>query len=198
MAKTRGAHTYRPWVCQGPSPPAAGPSPAAAGSSAADTAAADPTSTAAGPSATVAGAGPNSLAARPTAAPAAGDAVGSSSMAPAQRRYHTRVGPAPPVPSHPNQPGESCRPRGPGHQAQGSHHHRDPGPCPLYLIRVLSEPQTCPWGPSSGGLTSPATPSLGMLATGIEIFMGKCTMISRPLPWTWGSETPCSSFSDTI
>ena len=33
--------------------------------------------------------------------PAAGDAEGSSSVAPAQRRYHTRVGPTPPAPSHP-------------------------------------------------------------------------------------------------
>ena len=39
-------------------------------------------------------------AAHPTATPAAGDAEGSSSVAPAQRRYHTRVGPTPPAPSH--------------------------------------------------------------------------------------------------
>ena len=57
------------------------------------------------PSAAVAGADPSVLAARPTAAPAAptpaaGDAEGSSSMAPPQRRYHTRVGLTPPAPSH--------------------------------------------------------------------------------------------------
>ena len=31
----------------------------------------------------------------------AADTEGSSSMAPTQRRYHTRVGPTPPAPSHP-------------------------------------------------------------------------------------------------
>ena len=102
MAKIRGAHTYRPRVRQGPSPPAAGPSPAAAGSSAADTAAAGPSAVAdpsvAGPSAAAVGAGPSAPAA---VAPAVGDAVGSSSVAPAQRRYHTRAGPTPPAPSHP-------------------------------------------------------------------------------------------------
>ena len=35
------------------------------------------------------------------AAPAAVDVKGSSSVAPAQRRYHTRVRPTPPAPSHP-------------------------------------------------------------------------------------------------
>ena len=39
MAKTRGAHTFRPRVRQGPSSPAAGPSSTAAGSPAADLAA---------------------------------------------------------------------------------------------------------------------------------------------------------------
>ena len=43
----------------------------------------------------------------------------------------------------PDHPGGPHRPRGPGHQAQGSHLDRDPEPRPLYLIRVLSEPQTC-------------------------------------------------------
>ena len=82
MAKTRGAHTFRPRVLQGPSPPAAGPSAAAAG--------ADPSAPAARPTTTLV-----------AAAPAAGDAEGSSSVAPAHRRYHTRVGPTPPAPSHP-------------------------------------------------------------------------------------------------
>ena len=105
MEKTRGAHTFRSRVHQGPSPPAAGPSPASVGSSAADIAAVGP-SVAADPSAAAAGAGPNAPAARTNAAPVAcapvaGDAEGSSSVAPAQRRYHTRVGPTPPAPSHP-------------------------------------------------------------------------------------------------
>ena len=98
----RGAHTFRPRVRQGSSPSATGPSSAAAG----------PSSTTAGPSSAVVpsavavGAGLKAPAVRPTAAPAAtasaaGDAEGSSSMAPAQRRYHTRVEPTPPAPSHP-------------------------------------------------------------------------------------------------
>ena len=101
MEKMREAHTFRSWVRQGPSPPATGPSPAAARSSAADIAAVSPTA-AVGPAA----AGPNAPAARSTsapaaAAPAAGNAEGSSSVAPAQRRYHTRVWPTPPALSHP-------------------------------------------------------------------------------------------------
>ena len=89
MAKTRGAHTYRPRVCQGLSSPAGGPSLVAGPSSAA------------GPSAAAVGVGPRAPDVHPTTAPAAGDAEGSSSVAPAQRRYHTRVGPTPPAPSHP-------------------------------------------------------------------------------------------------
>ena len=91
MAKTRGAHSFRPQVCRDHTPPAAGPSPTTADP-------AVPGSVIAGPYATAAGAGP---AAPTAAAPAAGDAEGSSSMAPAQRRYHTRAGPTPPAPSHP-------------------------------------------------------------------------------------------------
>ena len=87
MAKTRGAHTYRPWVRQGPSPSAAGPSSAASGSPVADIAAAGPYSTV-GPSAAVVGASPRAPAVCPTAASAAAtsavvDAKGSSSVAPA-------------------------------------------------------------------------------------------------------------------
>ena len=99
MAKTRGAHSFRPQVHRGPTPLAAGPSPAVI----------DPTtagSVAAGPSVAAADVGPSAPAARPTAAPTAatpavGDAEGSSSVAPAQRRYHTRAGPTPPAPTHP-------------------------------------------------------------------------------------------------
>ena len=98
----------------------------------------------------------------------------------------------------PGQPEGLHIPRGPGLLAQGSHLRQDPGRRPLHLIRVFPEPQTCLRGPSSGNLTSPATPSWGMLAAGIEIFMGRCTMISRRLLRTRGSETPCSSNSDTI
>ena len=128
MAKTREAHTFRPQVSQGPSPPSVGPSPTIVGSSVADIAVVG--SSAAAPSATVApstaaaGAGPSAPAARPTATPAAaaptaGDAEGSSSVAPAQRRYHTRVGPTPPTSSHPRParrapPAMRARTSGPG------------------------------------------------------------------------------------
>ena len=90
---------------QGPSPLAFSPSLVAAGSSAVDIAVAGP-STAADPSSAVAGADPSVLVERPTSAPAvaapdACDVEGSSSVAPAQRIYHTRVRPIPPAPSHP-------------------------------------------------------------------------------------------------
>ena len=96
MAKTRGAHSFRPRVRQGPTPPAAGPSTTGPSAGSVGT----------GPSATVVGSGPSMPAVRPIAdtaspAPAAGDVQGSYSVAPAQRRYHTRVGPTPPAPSHP-------------------------------------------------------------------------------------------------
>ena len=87
MAKMRGAHSFRPQVCRGPTPPAAGPSPAAADPAAAG-------SVAVGPSTAAAGADPA------VASSIAGDAEGSSSMAPTQRRYHTRAGPTPLTPSH--------------------------------------------------------------------------------------------------
>ena len=78
MAKTRGAHSLKQRVRQGPTPSVAGPFAAA------------------GPSAAATGASPSVLAVRPsivTASPApsavqslaAGDAEGSSSMAAAQR-----------------------------------------------------------------------------------------------------------------
>ena len=108
------------------------------------------------------------------------------------------LGPLHPLLHIPGQPKGPHRPRGPGLQSQGSHLHRDPGRRPLYLIRVLRELQTYLRGLSSGDLTSPATPSRGMLAAGIEISMGRCTTISKHLSWTWGSETPFFSYSDTI
>ena len=110
MAKTRGAHSFRSQVRRGPTPPAAGPSPAtadpaAAGSAATGSAVTGPA--AAGFVSAAASTGPSAPAARPPAAaapaPAAGDAEGSSSMAPAQRSYHTRAGPIPPASSHPRQ-----------------------------------------------------------------------------------------------
>ena len=89
MAKIRCAHSYRPRVCQNPTPPggtftlgatdAAGPSVAR-------------------PSATAA-ASPTPAAIQGTAA--AADTGGSSSVAPTQMRYHTRVGLTPPAPLHP-------------------------------------------------------------------------------------------------
>ena len=85
------------------------------------------------------------------------------------------------------QPGGPHLPRGLGLQPQGSHPLRDPGRHPLHLIRVLPEPQTYLWHPSSSSLTSPVTLSRGMLDTGGEISMGRCITISRHLPRTWGS-----------
>ena len=96
MAKTRGAHSYRPRVRQSPTPLTGTSTPGAV-------VAASPSSPAVGASAAAA-AGPSAPAARPSAAAAAStaaaDAEGSSSVAPAQTRYHTRVGPTPPAPSH--------------------------------------------------------------------------------------------------
>ena len=137
MAKTRGAHTFRPRVRQSPSTPTAGPSPAAVGSSAVDIAAANPTtaaspSAAAGPSTAAAGVDPSAPAARPTAAPAlaAGDPEGSSFVAPAQKRYHTRVGPTPPALSHPR----------PSRRAPTTKRARTSGPWELSTSRTRAPP----------------------------------------------------------
>ena len=110
MAKTRGAHSFRQQVLWGPTPPASRPSLSTA----------DPA--AAGPSTAAAGAGPSVPAVPPTTAlataiPTVGDSKGSSSVAPAQRRYHTRAGPTSPAPSPPAKitqtlgPGESSTSR---------------------------------------------------------------------------------------
>ena len=103
--ETRGAHSFRPRVRQGLTPPVGtstlGPSSAVTGPSATTD-----------PSAAAAGASPSVLVVRPSVAaalaaptvvqsPAVADAEGSSSVAPAHKRYHTRVGPTPPAPSHP-------------------------------------------------------------------------------------------------
>ena len=109
MAKIRGANSFSPQVRQGPTLPAAGPSTtgsyAAASSSAVVCPSAAGPSAVIVPSAAVVSTDPSVPAALTAAAAspalAAGDAEVSSSMAPAQRRYHTRVGPTPPAPSHP-------------------------------------------------------------------------------------------------
>ena len=89
MAKTRGAHSFRPRVRQSPTPPTSTSTPGAV--------------VAAGPSAAISR--PPAAAASPTPTAVQGavavDAEGSSSVAPSQRRYHTRVSPASPAPSHP-------------------------------------------------------------------------------------------------
>ena len=100
-------------------------------------AAADPA--VAGSVAAAAGAGPSVPAAHPhsdavSPAPAARDAEGSSSMAPTQRRYHTRVGPTPPAPSHPKPawrapPAKRARTSGP--RESSTSRSRAP-PSPLY------------------------------------------------------------------
>ena len=162
---------------QGPTPPTAGPSVAA------------------GPSATAAGANPSMPA---VCLPDAGDAEGSSSWPLPRGDIILGLGPLHLRLGIPGQPGGPHQSRGSGLPAQGSHLLRDPRRHPLHLIRVLLEPQIYLRHPSSGGLTSPATPSRGMLAAGREISMGRCTTISRHLPWTRGSETPCSSYNDTI
>ena len=97
MVKTRGAHSLRPRVRQGPTPPAAAsPAPSAVQS------------------------------------PAAADAEGSSSVAPAHRRYHTQVGPTPPAPSHPMPawrapPAKRAQTSGPG-QSSTSRSRAPPSP----------------------------------------------------------------------
>ena len=119
MAKTRGAYSFRPQVRQGPTPPVGTSTPGP--------------SSATGPASSAAaiGAGPRMPTARPSAAAvaspapaavqgtAAADAEGSSSVAPVQRRYHTRVGPTPSAPSHPRParrapPPKRARTSGPG------------------------------------------------------------------------------------
>ena len=105
-------------MCQGPSSPAANPSPAAAGSI---------PSAAASPSTAAAGASPSVPAVRP---PAAVDAEGSSSMALAHRRYYTRVGPTPIVPTHPR----------PAQKAPPAKRARTSGPRELSTSRSRAPP----------------------------------------------------------
>ena len=123
MAKTRGAHSFRPRVHQGPTPPVETSTPGLSSTAAAPSAVAALFSTAAGAGPSVPIAYPSVAAASPAPAvvqgPAAGDAEGSSSVAPTQRRYHTRVGLTPPAPSHPRParrapPAKRARTSGPG------------------------------------------------------------------------------------
>ena len=122
----------------------------------------------------------------------AADAEGSSSVALAQRRYHTRVGPTTPAPSHPRParrapPAKRAWTSGPG-ESSTSRSKAPPSPpyqgiagAPdLSLTSIIRRPYF------------PATLSWGMLAAGGEISMGRCTTIYRHFPWTRGSETPCS------
>ena len=105
MAKTRGAHSFRSRVRQGPTPPVGTSTPSSSSAIAAPSAAAAPSFAAAGAGPRVPDAHDSVASASPAPttvqSPSAGDAKGSSSVAPAQRRYHTRVGPTPPAPSHP-------------------------------------------------------------------------------------------------
>ena len=96
------------------------------------------------------------------------------------------------------QPGGPHRSRGPGPWAQGSHPLRDLGHHPHRLIRALPEPRTYPLHLLSGGPSSLAAPSQGMLTAAGEISPRRFTTISRHLPRTQRSETPCSSCRDTI
>ena len=98
MVRTRGGLRFRPQVrrsnpINANAPPSEAAAPAAGGPStvpaAITTALAAPTAVAASPAPAVVQGSP------------AADAVGSSSVAPAQRRYHTRVGPTSPASSHP-------------------------------------------------------------------------------------------------
>ena len=88
MVKTHGGSTFRPQVRRSSTPPTSGSTPAA------PTIAAPPITTAAAvpPTAPAAAAAPIAI--------QSSTAVGSSTAAPAPRRYHTRVGPTSPSPPH--------------------------------------------------------------------------------------------------
>ena len=78
----------------------------------------------------------------------------------------------------PGQLGGPHHPRGPEIQAQGSRPLRDLRRCPHRLIRALLEARTYPLHPLSGGITSIAAPSRGILTAVREICTGRFTMIS--------------------
>ena len=200
MAKTRGAHSFRPRVRQGPSPSTIGSS--TAGPVAAGPAAVGPSAgfISAGPSVAAVGAGPSMPAARPTAAPtpASIDAEGSSSMTPAQGRYHTRVGPTLPASSHPR-PARRAPPskRGltSGLGESSTSRSRAP-PSPPYQ-GIAEAPDLSP-GSIIRQPYFPCDPIPGNVSCRDRDFHGRCTTISPHLPRTQGSETLCSSYSNTI
>ena len=187
MAKTREAHSFRLPVRKTSLPPTGTSTPGVAVAASLRSVAARPSTSAVA-----------SLAPAAVQGAAAADAEGSSSVAPAQRRYHTRVGPLRLLHRIPGQPGGPHPLRGLGLQAPGSRTPRDLERHPHHLIRALPEPHTYPLHPLSGGLTSLAVPSWGMLTAEGEISTGRFTTISRHFPRTQSSETPCSSCRDTI
>ena len=146
MTKTRGAHSFRLRVRQGPI------SHAGTSTSGPSSAAASPSAVVA-PSVAAAGADPSV----PVVHPSVAVVPLPHMLYRAQLLVMLRVPPLWPllrgdiIPGlgllHPllripDQPGGPHRPRGLGLQAQGSHLLRDPGCHPLHLIRVLPEPQT--------------------------------------------------------
>ena len=195
MVKTREAHSFRPQVRQGPTPLVGTSTPGAI----------DPT----GPGSTAGLSSP-----QPAPAPACLPLLPLPQLlSRALLLLMLRAPPLWPLPRGdiipelaplllllriPSQPEGPHRPRGLGLQAQGSHPLPDPGRHPHRLIRALPKPRTYPLHPSSGGLTSLATPSRGMLIAEGEIFMGRFTTISWYLSRTRSSETPYSSCRDTI
>ena len=146
MAKTRGAHSFRPQVCQSPTPPADTSTPGAAATVGPSVAAVHPPAAAAGLSVAAVHPLPPTpplpqlpsralpllmLRAPPLWPLPRGDIIpGLASL----RLLH-RI---------PAQPGGPHHLRGPGLQAQGSHPLRDPGRHPHHLIRELLEPRPIP------------------------------------------------------
>ena len=127
--KTRGGSTFRPWVCSSSPPPA-----------------------------TVAPAAALPVAVPPAAPPAAvvaalsavqGNAtMGSSTVAPAPRRYHTRVGPTLPSPPHPR----------PSRRAPSSKRAQTLGPGESSSSRP-QEPQSLPHKGPTGAPTLDQSPA---------------------------------------
>ena len=186
MAKTRGAPYFRPRVRQGPTPPTETSTPCPSFAATAPSTADASFTPAVGVGLSVPTARPfvasASLAPIAVQSPAAGDAEGSSSMAPAQRRYHTRVGPTPPAPSHPK----------PAWRAPPAKRARTSSPGESSTSRSRAPPSPPYQGISGAPDLSPASiirrpyfpydPIPGMLSTEGEISMGRCTTISQHFP----------------
>ena len=185
MGKTRGAHSLRPRVRQGPTPPVAGPSATAAGTCL--------SVSVVRPSVVAA-----SLAPFAVQSPTAGDAEGSSFVAPAYRRYHTWIGLTPPASSHPR----------PARRAPPAKRAWTSGLGESSTLRSRAPPSPPYQGIAGAPYLSPAsiirrpyflaTTSRGMLAAGGEISMERFTTTSRHLPQTQGFKTPWFLYSDTI